>query len=136
MHRKYIQSTHTGNECQFIGGFAGEQMLRTTIGRSYSSAPVIIASDSTDAAAFIGYVSVTKFAAHSWITDCFWNVDHEGPALGIARKSPAHITMSGVTGEQLKDLKFLEDAGWEVSMVPNEKTWFLESGQLPRIYLP
>jgi hypothetical protein len=97
---------------------------------------VKLADDCKDGAAFIGYVSVREFAAHSSITDSFWNCDLDAPSKGIARESEGRIEMSGATSEQLKDMVFLEAAGWEVSSVPNEAVWLLESGELPRIYLP
>lgn len=128
--------TVSGEGCQLVGGFAGGQGFRTTIRRSYCSGPVKLADDCKDGAAFIGYVNVRASAAHSRITDCFWNCDLEAPGKGIARESLAKIIISAATSEQLKDAAFLESAGWKVSSVPNEKVWLLESGKLPRIYLP
>ncbi len=128
--------TVSGEGCELVGGFAGGQGFRTTIRRSYCSAPVKLADDCKDGAAFIGYVNVRESAAHSRVTDCFWNCDLEAPSKGIARESLAKIIISAATSEQLKDAAFLESAGWKVSSVPNEKVWLLESGKLPRIYLP
>jgi len=131
-----VAVTVLGEGCELVGGFAGGQIFRTKIERSYCSAAVRLAHDCKDGAAFIGYIDVKELAAHSSITDCFWNSDLEGPSVGIARKSPAKVVISAATGEQLKDAVFLENAGWEVSSVPNEKVWLLESGKLPRIHLP
>jgi len=126
----------SGQGCELVGGFAGGQGFRTKIRRSYCSAAMNLADDCKDAAAFIGYVNVREFAAHSSVTNCFWNSDLETPSKGIARESQAKIMISAATSEQLKDAAFLESAGWNVSSVPNEKVWLLESGKLPRIYLP
>ncbi len=131
-----VAVTVSGKGCELVGGFAGGQSFRTAIKRSYCSAAVKLADDCKDGAAFIGYVDVTQFAAHSSVTGCFWNCDLEVPGKGIARDSFAKILISPASSEQLKDATFLESAGWKVSSVPNEKVWLLESGKLPRIYLP
>ena len=131
-----VAMTVSGQGCELVGGFAGGQGFRTAIRRSYCSAAMKLADDCKDGAAFIGYVNVREFAAHSSVTDCFWNCDLEVPSKGIARKSLAKIIISAATSEQLKDAAFLERAGWNISSVPNEKVWLLERGKLPRIYLP
>ena len=131
-----VAVTVSGEGCDLVGGFAGGQGFRTTIRRSYCSADMKLADDCKDGAAFIGYVNVREFAAHSRVINCFWNCDLEVPSKGIARESQAKIIISAATSEQLKDAAFLESAGWKVSSVPNEKVWLLESGKLPRIYLP
>jgi hypothetical protein len=131
-----VAVTVSGEGCELVGGFAGGQGFRTKIERSYCSGPVKLADDCKDGAAFIGYVDVKEFAAHSSVTNCFWNSDLEVPTKGIARESQAKIVISPATSEQLKDAAFLESAGWNISSVPNEKVWLLESGKLPRIYLP
>lgn len=128
--------TVSGADCELAGGFAGGQWFRTTIQRSYCSADVRLAEDCKDGAAFIGYVDVKETAAHASVVDCFWNSDHDVPAKGIARQSPARIVLSAATTEQLQDAAFLESAHWEVSAVPNDKVWLLEAGRLPRIHLP
>ncbi len=131
-----VSLTVTGEGCELVGGFAGGQGFRTTIRRSYCSAPVILGDDCKDGGAFIGYVNVVQYAAHSRITDCFWNSDFAGPRDGIARESFARVEVRAATSEQLKDSAFLESAGWDVSSVPHEKVWLVDGGNLPLICVP
>jgi hypothetical protein len=64
--------------------------------------------------------------------NCFWNSDLETPNEGLSKGNSNDTKVSPATTEQLKDAVFLESAGWEVSSVPGEKTWLLESGELPQ----
>ncbi len=127
----------TGASCRSVGGFIGHQWYQTVTKNSYCSAPMIIPDDCQEVGAFIGCAgkrgsTATAAEQKVIILNCFWDTDVELPKEAVETVLALEPVLTPASRDQLTNMAFLLEAGWDIGPAEQENIWVLTPGELPR----